>query len=147
MSSSRETVRDALATLLNSALTISGGPAEAFYGYPVADFRGQSPVVVLASRGSERTMETMSTRRKSLFHLDIMSFTLYSDGSSWNEDDAEDRLDIIEQVIDQTIATNLVTSDWADIGYDGTTECGNATIGGTQYRYEVIHIVITKFHD
>ncbi len=147
MSYSRETVRDALASLLNTALVGTGKPAQVVYGYPVADFQGQSPVVVLMSVGSERTMETMATRRQSVFHINVTSFTLYADGTSWTEADAEDQLDAIEAAIDQTIAANLVTNDWADIGYDGPSQAGNATIGGEQYRFETIPLRITVFHD
>jgi hypothetical protein len=145
----RETARDALATLLSAALVGSGKPAQAFYGYPVADFQNQSPVVVLRSAGSERTMETMSTRRKSMLSFDIISFTLYADpASGWTEANAEDKLDAIEQVVDETIAANLVNgTTWADIGYDGKSSAGNVTIGGEQYRYELIPIIITVYHD
>ena len=48
----RETVRDALGTLLSAALVGTGKPAQAFYGYMVGDFAGQSPVVVLTSSGT-----------------------------------------------------------------------------------------------
>lgn len=148
MSYTRETARDALATLLDAALVGTGKPAEAFYGYPVADFQQQSPVVVLRSAGSERSMETMATRRQSVLHFDIIAFTLYADAtSSWTEADAEDKLDAIESVVDDTIQANLVTDNWADIGYDGKSSTGNVTIGGEQYRYEVIPIRITIYHD
>jgi hypothetical protein len=149
MSYTRETARDALASLLSAALVGTGLPAQAFYGYPVADFQSQSPVVVLRSAGSERTMETMSTRRKSFLHYDIISFTLYADAaSSWTEANAEDKLDAIEQVVDETLAANLVNgTTWADIGYDGKSTTGNVTIGGEQFRFELIPIIITVFHD
>lgn len=149
MSYTRETARDALASLLSAALVGAGKPAQAVYGYPVSDFQQQSPVVVLRSAGSERTMETMSTRRKSLLYLDLMAFTLYADAASnWTEADAEDQLDSIEQIVDETVAANLVNgTTWADIGYDSKTTTGNVTIGGEQYRYEVIPLKITVFHD
>jgi hypothetical protein len=149
MSYTRETARDALATLLSAALVGSGLPAQAFYGYPVADFQQQSPVVILRSAGSERTMETMSTRRRSLLHYDIISFTLYADtASNWTEANAEDRLDAIEQVIDETLSANLVNgTTWADIGYEGKSSTGNVTLGGEQYRYELIPLLITVYHD
>ena len=148
MSYTRETARDALASLLSTALVGAGKSAQAFYGYPVADFQQQSPVVVLCSAGSERLMGTMATRRQSVLHFDIISFTLYADAASnWSEADAEDKLDAIESVVDDTIQANLVTDDWADIGYDGKSSTGNVTIGGEQYRYEVIPITVTVYHD
>jgi len=149
MSYSRETARDALATLLSTALVGVGKPAQAFYGYPVADFQAQSPVVVLSSAGSERDQEAISTRRKSFLSFNIITFVLYQDtASSWTEDDAEDALDTIEATIDQVISANLTNgTTWADIGYNGRTTAGNTSIGGDPYRYEIIPIRITVFHD
>jgi hypothetical protein len=149
MSASRETVRGALADLLTTALVGTGLPAQAAYGYPVADFGGQSPIVLIASAGSTRDVQTLDTRRTSRFFFTIIVFVLYADaGSGWTEADAEDALDTIESVIDDTIATNLVNgTTWADAGYDGRTRTGNATIGGVQYRYEVIPIRVEVFHD
>jgi hypothetical protein len=149
MSYSRETVRDALAALLNTALVGVGLPAQAAYGYPAADFQGQSPVVIVSSAGSERDQQTMATRRKSLFHLNIIAFVLYADpASSWTEANAEDTLDEVEKIVDETLAVNLANPPtWADIGYDGRTTTGNATIGGEQYRYEIIPVRVAVFHD
>jgi hypothetical protein len=149
MSYSRETARDALATLLSAALVGSGLPAQAFYGYMVADFQGQSPVVTIRSAGSDRTMQTLSTRRKSMLYYDIISFTLYADAASnWTEANAEDKLDAIEQVVDGTIAANLVNgTTWADIGYAGKSSTGYTNIGGELYRHELIPIQITVYHD
>lgn len=149
MSASREIVRDALSALLNTALVGAGRPCQAFYGYPVADFQGQSPIVVVSSAGSERDQLTLSTRRKSFFYLNIIIFVLYADAASnWTEANAEDALDTIESVIDETIAANLTNgTTWSDLGYDGRTRTGNATIGGTQYRYEVIPVRAEVFHD
>jgi hypothetical protein len=93
-------------------------------------------------------MQTMSTRRQSMLYFDIISFVLYADAaSSWTEADAEDKLDAIESAVDNVIQANLVTDNWADIGYDGKSTTGNVTIGGEQYRYEVIPIKVTTYHD
>jgi hypothetical protein len=149
MSFSRETVRDALSNLLNTALVGVGKPAQAQYGYPIADFKGRSPIVMVSSAGSERDQQTMVTRRTSFLYFNIVVFVLYADpAASWTEADAEDTLDTIESIVDATIAANLVNgTTWSDIGYNGRTTTGNATIGGDQYRYEVIPIKITTFHD
>jgi hypothetical protein len=149
MSSSRETVRDALSDLLHTTLVGSGKPAQNQYGYPIADFAGQSPIVVVSSAGASRDQQTLSTRRKSFFFFNIIVFVLYADpASSWTEADAEDALDTIEAAIDQTIAANLTNgTTWADLGYDGRTRTGNATIASTQYRYEVIPVKAEVFHD
>jgi hypothetical protein len=150
VSHSRETPRDALAALLNTALVGSGKPCQAFYGYQVTDFRGQSPIAMLVSAGSERDQQTMATRRKSFFSFQVVSFVLYADpASSWTEANSQDALDAIEQVVDETIAANLVNgTTWADIGYDGRSQTGIVQIlGGDTYRYEVIPVRIEVFHD
>jgi hypothetical protein len=148
MSYSRETARDALATLLEAALVGSGKPCEAFYGYQVADFGGRSPIAMLVSDGSERDQQTMSTRRVSVFHFLIVSFTLYK-GASWTEAQSQDAMDSIEQIVDETLAANLVNgTTWSDIGYDGKTSTGIVQIlGGDSYRYESIPIRVVVYHD
>ena len=148
MSYSRKTVRDALASLLNTALTGTGKPAQAVYGYQVGDFQGQSPVVIVTSAGSERDQLTMATRRTSHFHLNIHILVLNADPSSgWTEAMAEDALDTIEQLVDQTLAANLVTTTWRDVAYDGRSTVINVALGGSDYRYELIPVAIAVTHD
>ena len=56
----RETARDALAALLETALVGSGLPAQAVYNYQIGDFQGQSPVVVVSSGPSERVVRGLA---------------------------------------------------------------------------------------
>lgn len=149
MSYNRETVRDALQGLLNTALVGTGLPAQATYNYQVGDFQQQSPVVVVSSAGSERDQLTLSTRRVSAFFFNIHVFVLYAEPtSSWTEANAEDRLDLIESTIDQTLAANLVYDGyWRDIGYAGRSTTGSITIGGEEYRYELIPVRAEMAHD
>lgn len=150
MSFSRETARDALATLLNTALVGAGKPCQAFYGYQVADFGGQSPIAMLVSAGSERDQQTLSTRRKSFFSFQVISFVLYADAaSSWTEANSQDSLDEIENVVDETIAANLTNgTTWADLGYEGRSTTGIVqVVGGDSYRYEIIPVRAEVFHD
>lgn len=101
----RETVRDAFTALLSTALVGTGLPAQAVYGYQVGDFGSQSPVVVVSDAGSMRSVMTgLGSRAEFLFNIFV--FVLYTDGSSWNEDDAEDALDAIEKIIADVLDAN-----------------------------------------
>jgi hypothetical protein len=148
MSYNRETGRDALQTLLNTALVGTGLPVQETYNYQVGDFKNKTPVVTVTSAGAERDQLSLSTRRISAFFYNIHVFVLYADTTSgWTEANAEDALDLIESKIDQTIAANLVTPNWRDIGYAGRTTAGSVTIGGEEYRYEVIPVRVEVAHD
>lgn len=146
MSYSRRTARDALAALLTTALTGSGNPAQAAYGYPVKDFRGQSPVVILASSSSKRDQETIQARREANLYFDIRIFVRHVD-TGWTEQDTENSLDAIEAAIDEVIAANRCTSNWRWIEYDGQTSTDIVPVGGKDYRYERIPIRIEVGHD
>lgn len=135
----RETKRDALATLLSAALVGAGKPAQAFYGYKVGDFAGQSPVVVLSSAGTEPEQRAVSSRQKNLFYFIIYTFTLYAEeGTDWGEDDAEDRVDLLEKTTRETLADNRSNDDWAFIGYDGRSTVDSVIIAGEEYQRESI---------
>lgn len=144
MSTNRETARDALVTLLNTALVGSGLPASVVYGYQVGDFGGLSPVVVVSSAGSERN-DLTSLGGMVTFRYTIDVFVTYTDGGSWQEDDAEDRLDLIEKAIWDTCQANQVATNWQSLDYDGKTQCDSMIIGGQEYRVERIPIAVTVF--
>lgn len=141
----RETVRDALVTLLTADLVGSGKPCQAIYGYQVGDFQGQSPVVIVSSSGSEREQRTASVRQRTRFYLNIFTFVLYSDEDSWGEDDAEDRIDLIEKTIADTIANNRTGDNWAELHLSERTRLDSVQIGGNEYRREVMEVVALVF--
>ena len=141
----RETVRDALTTLLTTALVGSGKPAAAVYGYQVGDFEGKSPVVTVSGDGIERIQSAVATREALQIYLNIHIFVLYSDEGSWGEDDAEDRIDLIEHTIAQMLCDNRTTAPWTNIKYSGRTQMGSIEIGGVEYRMEIIPIMVTMF--
>ncbi len=146
MSYSRRIARDALADLLSAALTGVGNPAQAFYGYPVKDFQGQSPTVILASSSSRRDQEAIATRREANLYYDIRIFVRHVD-TNWTEQDAENALDAIEAAIDEVIAANRCTDDWRWIEYDGQTSTDIVPVGGMDFRYERIPLRIEVGHD
>jgi len=141
----RETVRDEIVGLLSAALTGVGNPAQAVYGYQVADFQGQSPVVVVTSRGSRRTQNTYGeTTGLTEFDYEVHVFTLYAEGTAWTEADAEDRADLLEKEIADTIADNRGGSAYDYLAYaDDGTVMDAVELGGAEYKHEVIPIVAT----
>ena len=140
----RETVRDAMATLLETALVGTGLPAQAVYNYRPADFNGQSPVVVVSSAGSERPRFTAAGGRTSVF-LQVDTFTLYSDEGTWNEDDAEDRFDLLEKTIAETLHANQDTTNWDAVDYTSRSERIDVEIGGLEYVREMIPLRVEVY--
>ena len=151
MAANREAVRDAVATLLEDGLTGTGNPVQAVYNHQVGDFAGQSPVVVVSSAGSGRPAMTFSGNRAT-FWLNVHVFVLYSDEGDWGEDDAEDRLDLIEADIAGIVDTNRgPTDDWQKLGYGermsgaGRSQTGAVVVGGLEYRTELIPLQAEVF--
>lgn len=138
-STSRETVRDALAALLQAALVGSGKPAQAVFGYQVGDFGGQSPVVVVASGPTTRERRGFGPCWHTSATLLVFVFVTYA-ASGWTEANAEDALDAIEAAIADVVLANSSTATWHGLTYAGETEPGSMVIGGVEYRSEVIRL-------
>lgn len=144
----RKDIRAAIAADLTAALV----PAlvDVVYAGQVADFKHQSPAVVVSSAGSDRTNETYATQGTVLF-VDVGVFVLYSDAEhGWSELDAENRLDDIETAVSEWVAMNPNRAPsggvgWTDLAYAGRTgaDIGPASLGGQDYRYEQISLRVT----
>ena len=142
----RETVRDALVTLLQTALVGAGLPVQAVYGYQVGDAGGQSPAVVVSSAGSERRYKTMGTNWHDVFYFNVYAFVLYADSaSSWTEANAEDRIDLIEKEIADTVMDNRTNANWDIITIEGPSIVDGVEIGGEEYRRELTRIKVEKY--
>lgn len=144
----RETMRDALAALLNTALTVSGNSVETVYGYKVSDFDKASPVVVVVSDGSDRDLQSMGTLKfDTTFHFVLFVFVADSSaGDSWTDQNVDDRLDLIEKDIADVVADNRKTADWAYLDYEGPkSEIGEVDVGGEPYVVEQIKVTIRAF--
>lgn len=143
----RETIRDALATLLTTALVGDGKPAQAVYNYKVGDFEGQSPVVTVTSGGTLRFEGDYGENLDGEFYLVITSYVLYADpGTDWGEDDAEDRLDLLEKSIADVLVDNYshASGTWERIAIDGRTQVVEGEIGGELYLVEIIPVKVAK---
>ena len=141
---SRRTARETLAALLAAELVGSGKPAAAVYDYLVGDFAGQSPVVVVASGPMLRLRDSMGPCYRSQFNLLVYVFVAYSDpGGTWTEADAEDAIDAIEAAVaDVVLANSRSSGAWDRLTHEEPTELDSVTIGGAEYRREIITLQV-----
>ena len=141
---SRRTARESLASLLTTALVGTSKPAAAVYAYLVGDFAGQSPVVVVASGSMERRRDSIGECYRSVFDLYVYVFAVYSDpAGTWTEADAEDAIDAIEAAIaDVVLVNSREPGAWDYLGYSDVTQLDSVTIGGVEYRREIITLQV-----
>lgn len=146
----RETVRDAFATLLETALTGSGNPVQAVYNYPIGVIN-ETPVVCVASSGTARKAPGVGDARwNSYFAIDIYTFVKDADEENgWTEQEVEDTLDLIDKKIADCIADNRANANWHNITYsltpDGIPEF-STVITDTErgYKLEVSRVYIQR---
>jgi len=114
----RETVRDAFATLLNTALVGVGLPVQAVYNYPLGVIT-ETPVVCVASSGTARQRAGIGDSRwNSYFVLEIFTFVRDADAAGgWTEAQVEDQLDLIDKEIADCVADNRVNANWNNISF------------------------------
>lgn len=139
---SRKTVRKELAALLSNDLVGSGKLAQAVYAYRVGDFEGQSPVVVVSSGGTLRQPWTMQGTMP-VYHLEVDIFVLYAnEAGTWTEENAEDRLDDIEQAIAEVIEKHQVNQCWDALTQTEMSERTDLEIGGVEYIHEMMVVEV-----
>jgi hypothetical protein len=143
MSANRSVVRKQIAALLQAALVGDGKPVVAVYDYQPATFDKQSPVVTVSSGGSVRPILTHRGTR-STFTIYIHVFVLYADkNSGWNEQNAEDRLDLIEAEITQVLSDHKREENyWELLHREEPSTCTSVQVGGNEYRLELIPAII-----
>lgn len=142
----RSAARAALAELLEAEVT----SAAAVYGYQADDFEGQSPVLCVTSRASERQRVTLGdTSGRATFGFDLHTFVLYRDPENpgaWTPAQAEDALDQVEQEVATVILTHPRTAAWRGIAYAEPSEARDVVvIGGITYLHEVIPVAVAVF--
>lgn len=142
----RETVRDALAALLDTAL-VDGTPklAQAVYSYQKADWGSLSPVVLVYSDGAARPIATYAGGKSSLY-LAVGVFVAITATGGYTEATAENRLDAIEVKIAETLTANRVNEGvWYFIDYEDRSYVEDVSIGGVPYINENIPIRVDVF--
>lgn len=146
MTETRETSRDALVMLFDTALTGTGNPVQEVIGYkPGADeIKAKSPLVSVTSMGSERPRRT-TAGNFATFYLEVETWVLLTDGGSWTPAIAENMTDTIEKGIAGVVADNQETANWNIISYDGPTQVADVGFDGVPYIRETIPIRIEVF--
>lgn len=139
MSTSRQTARDALVALLETALVGDGLPVQTVSGSKLTSLGGITPAVVVLSRGSQRDALTFAGNR-ALFSFAIQVWVLESLGGSWTLAQAEDALDSIEALIAGVVETYAVATDWELLEYDGASTIVEASIAGVPFFWESIPV-------
>ena len=140
MATSRETVRDALVTLLGAALVGDGLPAKTVTGSKVTTLQGKTPLVSVLSTGSERNPLTFQGN-VSAFHLEVQTWVLQAcDG--WTNAQAEDALDTIESLVVGVYETNRRTANWEIVMLNGRTTVVEFAVAGIPYYAEIIPTIV-----
>lgn len=140
MSTSRETARDALVTLLTTALVGDGLPVKTVTGSFVENLAGLSPTVSVLSAGSLREPLTFQGDRATFF-LEVQVWVLQA-GTGWTTSQAEDALDTIESLIAVTYEANQRTANWEILQYDGRTTVFEIPHNGVPYYMERIPTIV-----
>ncbi len=149
--STRRQVRDAFAELARGHVT------DAQRVYPLTaddervtqpfDFSGESPVVVVASAGSERRQLTFRGSAP-IYYLDVHLFVratgIDGSGTTVGVADLDDTLDGLEHAVGTLIAAVQNGEHWTAVDYDGRSRAEFLTIlDGTEYKREIIPLKIT----
>lgn len=136
MSTSRETARDALVTLLETALVGDGLPAKTVTGSKVESLSGLTPLVSVLSAGTMREHLTFQGDR-AIFTLEVQVWVLQS-VTGWTNAQAEDALDRIESLIAATYETARATANWEIVEYANATAISELSVAGIPYYMERI---------
>lgn len=140
MSTSRETVRDALVIVLAAALVGDGLPCKTVTGSHVDTVIGLSPLVSVLGTGTLREPMTWQGHRPT-FTFEVQVWVLGS-GTSWTHAQAEDALDTIEALIAGAYESNQVAAEWETLQYNGSTEVLDMVVAGTPYLLERIPTIV-----
>jgi hypothetical protein len=139
-------VREELGAVLAAQLSA----AQQVYSDQPTAFGGQSPVVVLASVGTEREgpgRRTFGGPVAPAFYLDVYVFVRSvledTDGNPVANPDTDDQLDGLEAAIAQVVADYPKAQSWSAIGYAGRSDTTFVTVlDGTEYKRERIPLVL-----
>ncbi|MDQ2995463.1 MAG: hypothetical protein M3R61_00185 [Chloroflexota bacterium] len=144
MTANRATVRSALASLITAYVT----SAQIVYDHEPGDLGTASPIVVLASAGSDRTRMTFQGNQ-SAFSVAIDIYTLAAETASgaYSYADSADVVDACEAELADLVASQQENGFWSQITYAGpsSVEFGIFGADGIPRFRERIALNITLF--
>lgn len=127
-SAARQDLRQLLQNAVSAAASVPSGQPD--------DLGGQSPVIIVASGGSDRPRLTMKGTQPK-FYLDVYVFVRATD-------DADDLLDLAEQQIAEALEGSQDAAHWMAIDYAGrTTTRFIQPTDGNEYKLEQIPLQLT----
>lgn len=147
----RQTAREALATILTTALT---GNVQAVYAYKPKSLSalGKGPFVSLHATTIERVKSTFAGVYDNRIGLALTLYVLWLDADSgWTEQDSETRRDLLEKKIADSVLDHRSTAQDATVPWDllellGPSQSGTLTDGGQHWWTETIHLQVTKLN-
>lgn len=143
---SRETFRDAFATMLNTAVTGAGQPVSSVYNYFKGALSGESPVVLVTSGPILRKIAGMGTQQYAMrvgLNLIVMVAEIPSGTPGGNEQGVDDLVDTIEAKIADVVSANQKNDGvWNDLKYtDQPSEpMPGKDLDGHPYVVEIIRL-------
>jgi len=141
VTTSRETVRDALVTLLTTALVGTGLPVKTVSGSKVSTLAGVTPLVAVLSAGTTRKRTTFQGTIPTFF-LEIQVWVRQAT-TGWTNAQAEDALDEIESLIAGVFADNVATTNWSLLEYSDRSIVLELTVAGIAYYMERISVTVS----
>jgi hypothetical protein len=145
MATSRKDSRDALSTLLEAALVGDGLPVKTVSAHKEERLEGNSPLVVVLSRGSGRERLTFAGDQAT-FEFLVQVWVLQK-ATGWTQEQAEDALDRIESLIADTYETNRRDDEWEILEYNGKSRVFEASVAGVPYYVESIPTIVRLAHN
>lgn len=140
MTTSRETIRDALVTLLTTALVGTGLPVKTVSGSKVDTLAGVTPLVAVLSAGTHRKRITYQGTIPT-FYLEIQVWVRQAT-TGWTNAQAEDALDEIEALIASVFADEVATANWSLLEYSDRSTVLELTVAGLAYYMECIPVTV-----
>lgn len=139
----RKTEREFLADLFETNLVGSGLPLQVVYPYQTVQFAEDKVLtaLIVTSGGSGRDLKKTGNNGATLY-FDLHVFVLFEfqddEGNAWTEQDAEDRLDLIEMEIAELLQTNSTSTK--AYKHESRSQTGSVVLSGEEYRREVIPV-------
>ena len=139
----RKETREQLGSVLSTALTGAGNPAQALYDYMKSTFDGQSPVIAVGSSGlGVNDVQEFGGNWFPVYYYEILTFVARES----DEEAAEDELDTVAQELYETLETNQYNAGyWEALTYMGRSDVVPTNVGGDPYWMETTTVAIEVF--
>jgi hypothetical protein len=144
MTANRSTVRAALAQLISAYVT----SAQTVHANEPGDLGSDSPVIVIASQGSDRPRLTFQGNQSAFaFSVDIYTLAAETAAGAYTYADSADVVDACEAELAALIASQQENGHWSQIQYAGNSQVDFGIFGADGiYRFrERVPVRITLF--